>query len=223
MLEDCLPHGDDDSVKPLHSGIGQGKSPMLAILAALAALTATTATEANSKAKVGCSITALQACGTTNELAWDPAFAKAVRTFVGTTRVRFLYAGRLNDQQMEVLGGPPDPPVRIGSLYRFTACRYHFCPEKGAVVLEPQGRIVATAVLHSTCILPRASPACFNENILSVFVRDPPGAKLIVDNLVAWASAEIATEDFGLKNKARLMGVEIYSVATGTPKRVTLD
>ena len=223
MLGDCLPQGEDVSVKPQCDFIGQGGCSMLAILTALVTLSAAPVTAATSKAKVECSIAALDGCRNTNVLVGDPAFARAVRRFVGPTRVRFLYAGPLNDQQMEVLGGPPDPPVRIGSLYRFTACRYHDCTEKGAVVLEPQGRIVATAVLHSTCILPRASPTCFNENVLSVFVRDPSGAKVVVDNLSAWASAEIATEDFGLKDKARLMGVEIYSVATGTPKRVTLD
>ena len=172
---------------------------------------------------VDCTLSQPQACRNTNLLAWDPAFVRAVRKFLGRTRVNYLYVGRLDDQQLDAIGGPPDPPVRIGELYRFTACRHHYCPEKGAVVLEPRGLIVATAVLHSACVEPPKNHVCVDKQVLSVFVRDPSGAKVVVDNLAAWASAEVAAGYDPDNEKPRLAGVEVFSVATGTPKRVMLD
>jgi hypothetical protein len=193
-------------------------------LALAAALAGAPVSKGTRQPVVDCSITRLDACLNTNFLAWDPAFNRAVRRFLGTSLARHIYAGRLNEQQVDVLGGPPDPPERIGNLYRFTACRHHECSEKGAVVLEPQGLIVASAILHSTCNLRESRRECFNEQVLSVYVREPVSAKPIVTNLVAWAKDEIAASyDDPVSGKARLSAVEVYSVATGRPKRITLD
>lgn len=139
-----------------------------------------------------CSLTRLEACRDTNELVWDPAFERAVETFLGRDKVRYLYEGRLSDQQLAVLGGPPDEPTRIGDLYRFTACRAHSCPEKGVAVLRPDGGIVALGILHSDCAELRHANGCYARNTLTVFVPRPDPSREVLDNLKTWAATEVA-------------------------------
>ncbi len=139
-----------------------------------------------------CELTRLSACRDTNELILDKAFEVSVKRFLGLRRSSYL--GRpdwLADQMIEVLGGPPDDPIRIGNRFRFTACRAHSCAEKGAAVLEPDGRIVALAILHSACGAQPAANDCFAHETLDIFARSPVGAD-IVGNLSSWARSEIA-------------------------------
>jgi hypothetical protein len=149
----------------------------------------------------GCAPVKLAACRDTNQLAQTPAFTAAVRRFIGKRKAAYLYAnGDVADQQIEVLHGPPDAPTRIGNLYRFTACRAHSCPEKGAAVLDPAGRIVALAILYSPCAT-ADTRECNRRDDLVVFMRERDRQQRVevVANLRAWAvelyaagSAEIA-------------------------------
>jgi hypothetical protein len=141
-----------------------------------------------------CVPTRLAACRDTNQLIMAPAFTAAVRRFIGTRKASYLYAnGDVADQQIEVLHGPPDEPTRIGSLYRFTACRAHSCPEKGAAVLDPAGKIVALAILYSPCATADARD-CNRRNDLVVFMRERDRQQRIevVANLRAWAVDQVA-------------------------------
>lgn len=170
-----------------------------------------------------CALSRLQFCSNTNLLFADKAFTPALRAFVGNARVRYLYPGRLSDQQIDVLGGPPDTPTRFGRLYRFTACRAHSCTEKGAIFMEPDARIVATAILHSDCDEPvhQDDLKCFDHNILTVFVASSVQAKPLVDNLSDWARAEIkATYVSPGDDPPQFSRIEVYSVHRGVKRRL---
>jgi hypothetical protein len=139
-----------------------------------------------------CAPTRLAACRDTNQLITAPAFTAAVRRFIGKRKASYLYAnGDVTDQQIEVLHGPPDEPTRIGALYRFTACRAHSCPKKGAAVLDPAGKIVALAILYSPCATADTRD-CNRREDLVVFMRERLQRVEVVANLRAWAVEQVA-------------------------------
>src|SRR5215469_12376173 len=72
----------------------------------------------------GCSLGKLDQCRDTNQLIWNRAFEASLRRFLGHRRANYLHNGNplISDQAIDVLGGPPDAPERIGDLWRFTAC-----------------------------------------------------------------------------------------------------
>ncbi len=162
------------------------------MLAVVLMLSAVAAPAAGPAAK--CAPARLAACRDTNQLVMAPAFTAAVRRFIGTRRAAYLYAnGDVADQQIEVLHGPPDEPTRIGELYRFTACRAHSCPEKGAAVLDPAGTIVALAILYSPCATADTRD-CNRREDLVVFMRERDRLQRVevVANLRAWAVEQVA-------------------------------
>lgn len=104
--------------------------------------------------------------------------------------------GLVADQMTGVLARPPDPPTKIGDRRRFAACPAHSCDEKGAAVLERDGRLVGLAILHSACADAHRSNDCFAHETLTVFVRSPadPG---VIENLSSWARSAIAQDHTG--------------------------
>jgi hypothetical protein len=133
-----------------------------------------------------CSMAQPVACRTTNELMWAPGTETALKGFFGTARGDYLMPNALVwKQAREALGGPPEAPLRLkdGNLL-FSACRAHSCPEKGAMVVTPQGRIVAAALLHYHC-----TPAgCADNARLALFYRQPAEADgLAMRALIGWA------------------------------------
>ena len=142
-----------------------------------------------------CAPARLSACQDTNQLVMAPAFTAAVRRFIGKRKAAYLYAnGDVAGQQIDVLHGPPDEPTRIGNLYRFTACRAHSCPEKGAAVLDPAGKIVALAILYSPCATADTRD-CNRRDDLVVFMRERDRVQRVevVANLRAWAVDQVAS------------------------------
>ncbi len=98
----------------------------------------------------GCTLHTLSECDNTNQLVWDQAFDDALADFIGDRPAGWLYEdGTMLGQVQAVLGGPSNAPVYFSNnLVRFSACRHHSCPEKGAVVLTTDGEIVAVGVIH---------------------------------------------------------------------------
>ena len=132
-----------------------------------------------------CRLDVLAACRDTNALAWSDGFDAEVSAFLGGRRADFLYKDHsVAEQAIDVLGGPPDAPTRIGPYWRFTACRAHSCGEKGAVVLLPSGAIVAVGILHSRCALPQPGTDCFAHDTLTLFVRN--AGPDVIRNLRSW-------------------------------------
>ncbi|MCK8456532.1 hypothetical protein [Sphingomonas faeni] len=152
-----------------------------------------------------CTPSRLAACRNTNQLIGAPAFRIAVRRFIGKRKASYLYKdGDVARQQFDVLGGPPDEPKRIGELYRFTACRAQSCGEKGAAVLDPEGRIVALAILYSPCATADMRD-CSRRDDLIVFMRERDRLQRVevVANLRAWA-VEQAAESYTMAGQPKV-------------------
>ena len=144
-----------------------------------------------------CSLEMLSGCTNTNELIWNKAFETSLRKFFGNRRADYLYyEGHplVADQAIEVLGGPPDVPQRIGDLWRFTACRAHSCPEKGAAVLTSDAKLIAVAILHSLCGEPYHNDDCSSHWILSVFIHPTRQSAIVIDNLSKGGRAQVDSE-----------------------------
>jgi hypothetical protein len=171
-----------------------------------------------------CGLTHLAGCSDTNRLVGDPDFVAAMKRFFDGARGDHLYpGGALADQAMQALGGPPDSPKRLAQgSWLFTACRAHSCPEKGAVVLAPQGRILAIGLLNFRCRKVEAGGTdCDKASHLDVYLR--PGeldAARLIEPLDAWArEREVADRaQFGAANVASYAGPQIHEV-TPAPRR----
>lgn len=164
-----------------------------------------------------CSLSHLEFCTDTNELVWSQAFESAVRRFLGDRRANYLYGrGRVSDQAIDVLGGPPDRPTKIGRFWRFTACRAHSCSEKGAAVIAPNGEIEALAILHSDCAEVTRPTDCFAHDTLTIFTRSLGPSPSIVENLSIWAKTK-ADEEYHPPSlpATHLDRTEVITVADG--------
>jgi hypothetical protein len=141
------------------------------MIASLVGLLAFVSATSDLASEPKCGLRHLSACSTTNELIWDRGFDQALRGFGGRARTNILEAGRgpLSDELRAVLGGPSEEPQRLtDGSYFFTACRAHECDNKGAIVLSPQGRIVAAAMITAHYVKRGDSWRLS----LDVFVRD---------------------------------------------------
>ena len=159
----------------------------------IGAILAVAISTASMPSKAECSPSSLAACRNTNQLIWNAQFQPAIWRFLGFRRAAFL--GRrtfVADQIIEVLGGPPDPPQKIGALYRFTACRAHSCDEKGVAVLDADGRIDALGILHTACAHRHPANDCFAHVTLNLFMRRPNAQQDVIASLSHWAKSEIA-------------------------------
>jgi len=121
------------------------------------------------------------------------SFSNSRRAVSRVATGKLHFPGLVADQIIAVLGGPPDHPSKIGDRYRFTACQAHSCTQKGAAVLDPVGRLVALALLHSSCGDARPATDCYSHDTLTVFTRAPAEPD-VVNDLSSWASSEIAHE-----------------------------
>ncbi|MFZ4690161.1 MAG: hypothetical protein ACOYLS_13045 [Polymorphobacter sp.] len=137
-------------------------------------------------AAMPCSMAAPAQCSTTSELMWAPGTETALKGFFGTARGDYLMPNALVwKQAREALGGPPEEPLRLKDVsLLFSACRAHSCPEKGAMVVTPAGKIRAAALLHYRC----TRAGCANNARLALFYRQPAEADgLAMRALIGWA------------------------------------
>ena len=138
-----------------------------------------------------CSLSHPATCRDTNQLANAPDFRAGITRFLGRRRADYLYHGHtVAEQAIDVLFGPPDNPTRDGGSFVFTACRAHSCPEKGALVVSPAGRIQAVAILYSGCGIPHPASDCPSHNRLAVYSRDAPAAAM--RRVRSWATEQVA-------------------------------
>jgi hypothetical protein len=190
---------------------------MIGVVAALMMMAASPAPQA-------CMLAKLEACANTNQLVDDPAFGAALKRFFGPARGDYLYPGGLtSDQAREALHGPPNDAKRLAEgSWLFTACRAHSCPEKGAVILTPEGQVLAVGLLNFRCHKTAQGQAgCDQGRHLDIFVRrrDLDAARL-VQPLDAWAKAQVAAEtaQFG-KSSEPYLGPKVHAVdAASAPK-----
>jgi hypothetical protein len=155
-----------------------------------------------------CSMSDLAACQDTNELVWSAGFKAAIASFLGNRRTEYLrHGGRLTQEAIDVLGGPPDDRIDLRDRFLFTACRSHSCTEKGAAVLRRDGQIDAVAIVWYPCS--RNKENCSDDATLSIFMRDPADTSLI-ERLKTWITREFAKTQAGTLPVERLGSVRIY-------------
>jgi hypothetical protein len=190
---------------------------MIGLLAALMMAAAPAAPAAPSPR--ACALATLAACPNTNQLVDDRAFVAALKGFFGPARGDYLYPkGPMWAQAQEALHGPPDDAKRLAEgSWLFTACRAHSCPEKGAVILAPEGRVLAVGLLNFRCRdAAKGQDSCDKARHLDIFVRrqDLDAARLI-QPLDAWAKTQVAQEtaQFGTLSEPYL-GLAVHAVDT---------
>lgn len=123
-----------------------------------------------------CRLKQLTECKTTSYLVMNAGFQSAVKSFAGSVPTKFVRGVKtpLWEEIIEVLHGPPDPPIRFSDgSYLFTACQAHYCPNKGAVILSPRGEIVAAAMFTSEGADPW-NPDLPSRLALDIFVSTSP-------------------------------------------------
>lgn len=96
-----------------------------------------------------CSLAALHRCRNTSELVLDSKFRNELKRFTGGSLAwRDTYRRTLYAEALNLLHGPPDEPKRLrNGNYLFTACMAHSCPNIGAVILTPSGKILALGMI----------------------------------------------------------------------------
>lgn len=162
-----------------------------------------------------CSLSQPSRCGSTNELVWSRGFEPALRSFAGAARGNYLAANTSLAEQLHLaLGGPPDEPRRLADgNWLFTACRAHSCMEKGAIVVDARGAIVAAGLLNFRCGTGR-NP-CSDNWALDIFVRSETVAAGEAGHAIrAWAREMEAQAPTTLLGRDRIARTEVHVLPT---------
>ena len=139
-----------------------------------------------------CSLAALQRCRNTSELVLDSNFRNELRRFTRGSRAwRDTYRHTLYAEALNLLHGPPDEPKRLSNgNYLFTACMAHSCPNKGAVILTPSGRIVALGMIDYD----EAQRDFDYLPVLAIAVEKQTPLMSVSEPLKNWASEQMAAQ-----------------------------
>ncbi len=145
-------------------------------------------------AAAACTISTPVRCRDTNELIRSSTAQAQVRHFVEGRRGAYLYArvAGTGDQLIEVLGGPPDRPTKVGPYFLFSACRAHSCDEKGALLIDAKGALAGAAILYTGCGAGGAIVCGTSDRRLALFVATPIPSDATV-RLQRWGNAAAAS------------------------------
>jgi hypothetical protein len=107
----------------------------------------------------------------TNPLAWDEQFISRIHQFFGAERLEYFYSKHTTSAQvLSGLVGPSDSLVRLGDgLVLASACRYHSCIEKAAVVIACPSTIVAVGIFHYDCFSKDSPANCTSKAHLTLY------------------------------------------------------
>jgi hypothetical protein len=137
----------------------------------------------------------------TNHLSSDKSFVASLKTFFGNLKETYFYDGLVYEQVGEGLGGPPDDIRKIEgtSLFFASACRYHSCDEKAAVIYEDAEHVISFGVIHycfngSNLDVCRDRPV-LSRPILSIFYKAEPLDQKLRDAMVEWAQDRVGKID----------------------------
>jgi hypothetical protein len=150
-----------------------------------------------------------------DQLAWDPAFAKSIDSFFGTREgTLFMRNKRIAAQiRAGIGGGPYDLQPLSHGLALVQSCRPHSCREKVAVVLQCPNSIVAIAAIHFPCLWERRGPDCLGRADLTMFFSKLNQEQLGRVAIEQWGRAA-AAED----NETLTVELRSQSGATITPR-----
>jgi hypothetical protein len=126
------------------------------------------------QAEEDCSLSSIAACQDGNALVWAKDFKPALKAFAGKKKVTWLgRAHPLWDVVSEAMSGVPDDRAEPApGVYRFSASRYQSAMERGAVVIDDEGKIRAAGVLHFNC----GKKGCDDSYTLSVILKQKDDA-----------------------------------------------
>lgn len=113
---------------------------------------------------------------TTNSLAWDKRFGTLIESISPITKQDFgLDEKNLAGTLRGALGGPPDDVSISENRYiTFSACQFHFCPEKGFVWIDLLESTAVAAIIHYDSRRDNFS----DHPVLLVFSNDVEGSAL---------------------------------------------
>ena len=113
---------------------------------------------------------------------------EAVVAFFGERRMRILNDDPLADQLMTALSGPPFDRIDLGNgYYVYVACRAHSCGERGAVIMDEIGRIVAAELIGYRC-RKKPAPRCDDLPVAYAFIDGDLRREVAEPVFVEWAA-----------------------------------
>jgi|GEM_PF-2347726 hypothetical protein len=124
---------------------------------------------------------------------------ETVVAFFGERRMRILNEDTLADQLMTALSGPPFDQIDLGNGYSvYVACRAHNCGERGAVIMDKTGRIVAAGLMGYRC-REEPTPACDDLPVAYAFIDGDLGKSVAEPVFVEWAA--MSFDEFDRTNR----------------------
>ena len=113
---------------------------------------------------------------------------EAVVAFFGERRMRVLNDDPLADQLMTALSGPPFDRIDLGNgYYVYVACGAHSCGERGAVIMDETGRIVAAELIGYRC-RKKPAPRCNDLPVAYAFIDGDLPGNIVEPVFVEWAA-----------------------------------
>ena len=113
---------------------------------------------------------------------------EAVVAFFGERRMRILNEDSLSDQLMAALSGHPFDRIDLGNgYYIHVACSLGNCGERGAVVMDGTGRIVAAELIGYRC-REKPAPRCDDLPVAYAFIDGELRRRVAEPVLVEWAA-----------------------------------
>lgn len=113
---------------------------------------------------------------------------EAIVAFFGERRMRVLSDDPLADQAMIALSGPPFDRIDLGNGYYVSvACSIGNCGERGAVVMDGTGRIVAAQLIGYRC-RKKPAPRCDDLPVAYAFIDGDLPGDIVEPVFVEWAA-----------------------------------
>lgn len=113
--------------------------------------------------------------------------SEAASAFFGDRRMRVLHDATLAEQLMDAISGPPFDQLDLeNGYYGYVACRAHSCEERGAVVMDRTGRIVAAELIGYRC-RQGLEPDCDDMPVAYAFVDADLSGTIAERVFLEWA------------------------------------
>ena len=125
----------------------------------------------------------------TNALVWDKSFSRHTKAFFKNQKGTLLWSnGLLWEQVVAAMGGPPDDIIQVmPTVFLATACRQHYCPEKGAYIVSGQLELYGVIGYQKA----EEHSDIFDDGFMTVFYHDDASKSELLKHLVEWQEREV--------------------------------
>lgn len=115
--------------------------------------------------------------------------ATSLQQGLGAMRGSYLMPDALVSSQILQSIGIPDRTERLDDgNYLLSGCRMHSCDEKAAIIANPDGKMVASALIHFHCHVVRGGEVdCDSAPRLTLFLKSDPHRDILSQELKSWA------------------------------------